>query len=249
MRKLFGTLIALALAAGSAFADSNAQIYNAANALYQAGDYAGALAKYEAITVSHPWLEYNKGAANLKLGKIGKSVVHFHRALRLDPGDEDALANLAYVNSIKADSELKQKPGKLESAILWIEEAFHLNGMFWMFTSLYYIAAILAGAGMLANNPMRGKKLYTAAIAVMVAATFWGGVTVLRISEFERGGEAVAIEPTVDAFMEPSENSDKLFTFHEGSTCRVNRAENGFAQITLSSGLTGWVKYSALEKI
>jgi hypothetical protein len=70
----------------------------AANQLLAAGDAAAAAQAYEALLaegLESPALHVNLGAARVREGRRGAAVASFLRALRLDPLDADARANLA----------------------------------------------------------------------------------------------------------------------------------------------------------
>ncbi|MBI4664929.1 MAG: tetratricopeptide repeat protein [Nitrospinae bacterium] len=238
----------LALLANAAWARDNAEIYNAGNALYQAGDYEGAIGLYNSITAANPDLEYNRGAVYLKLGRLGKAAVHFHRALRLKPGDADALANIEYINSIKKDKE--RLAG--DNIAGWIYGfTLSLMPLGWglvVALSLYY-GAVAAMLGAIAMRKRFPKVLIAASAALWMLTGLSGGVAGARIYEIERGDMAVAVADSVDVFLEPQGSSEKVFTFHDGTMCQIGRVEKGFAFITLNSGFSGWAEIANLEVI
>ncbi|MBI5814885.1 MAG: hypothetical protein HZB29_04660 [Nitrospinae bacterium] len=248
MRILAFAAAIFALTTLRAYSMTDAEIYNTANRLYLAGDYEGALGLYNSLNIANAYLEYNKGAAYLKTGKLGRAAVRFHRALRLDPDDEDAIANLEYINTIKPDSEKGARPGTLARALNALKGAVGVNTSVWVFTALYYAAAGLAGLGALCSGRLK-KRAYLIAAVAGLAAMAWGGWTFWRIAGVDQAGAAVAVEASVDAFAEPSEKSGRLFTFHDGAACRISRIEGDFAQVTLASGLTGWVQRGSVEEI
>src|SRR5207302_5004375 len=70
------------------------------------GDLARAIASYEALVaegVTSAELETNLGAAYLRQGRRGQAALHFERALFLDPGDDDARADLLEVRRGNVD--------------------------------------------------------------------------------------------------------------------------------------------------
>ena len=76
------------------------QLFADANAAYLSGDVSRAVAAYEALVsegVASTELETNLGAAYLRQGKRGLAVLHFERALFLEPGDDDARVDLVEV--------------------------------------------------------------------------------------------------------------------------------------------------------
>ena len=74
--------------------------------LYRQGDYQGAAEAYEATMaegLTSPELHYNLGGAYYHEGQMGKAILNYERALRLDPTFRDARENLALANSHIAD--------------------------------------------------------------------------------------------------------------------------------------------------
>src|SRR5205085_4384434 len=98
-----GVIVVLALLLAQ---PAGAQLFSDANAAYLSGDVARAIASYEALIaqgVVSPELETNLGAAYLRQGKRGLAALHLERALFLDPGDDDARADLIEVRRGNVD--------------------------------------------------------------------------------------------------------------------------------------------------
>lgn len=73
-----------------------------ADSAYNAQNFRSALSLYNQVLDNegaNSQLYYNLGNTHYRLGNIGKAVVNYERALRLDPSNEDARANLEFVNS------------------------------------------------------------------------------------------------------------------------------------------------------
>ncbi|MBF0291506.1 MAG: tetratricopeptide repeat protein [Nitrospinae bacterium] len=242
---LLALIVTLAISA-HAHAASPADIYNEGNKKYRDGDYEGALAVYDSITTLNPDLEYNRGAAQLKAGRLGKAAVHFRRALKLAPGDKDAQASLDYINSVKPDREKIQKPGALTEFFQDIRSLVSVDALAWMTLALYYLAGGAIALLLLSGGSAIRKRI-AIACAVFAALTIVSGsaLAVMAIG-MESHDMAVAVDKTVDAMSEPSEKSDKLFTFHEATACRLGRMEGKYVFVTLESGISGWVESAKL---
>lgn len=249
MRLAVLALIVTLAASGHAHAITPAETYNEGNAKYKAGDYEGALALYGSITTVNPGLEYNRGAAHLKAGRLGKASVHFRRALKLSPGDTDAQASLDYINSIKPDREKPQKPGVMDQLLSDVIGQLSVDALAWVTLTMYYLAGVSATILLLTKSLSLRRRLVVAC-AVLGALTMVSGSALAVIATGMQGHDmAVAVDKTVDALAEPSEKSDKLFTFHEATTCRLGRREGKYVFVTLASGISGWVEAAKLEVI
>ncbi len=243
-------LTALAFIIALAMSGMNtAEIYNEGNGKYRAGDYEGALALYNSITTVNPDLEYNRGAAYLKTGRLGKAAVHFRRALKLQPGDKDAQASLDYINSVKPDRENLLKPGAVEKLFAAVHAQLSVDALAWATLALYYLAGASATLLLLSRGLVIRRRLVMAC-AVFAALTIVSGSALSAMAVgLESHDMAVVVDKTVDALAEPSEKSDKLFTFHEATSCRLWRREGKYVFVTLESGISGWVEMAKLEII
>lgn len=93
------TLLAVMLSATVAHAASTIEL---ADSAYNARSYRQALTLYNLALDqqgSSSELYYNIGNAHYRLGNIGHAVIAYERALRLDPSNDDARANLDFVTS------------------------------------------------------------------------------------------------------------------------------------------------------
>ncbi|VAX23764.1 hypothetical protein MNBD_NITROSPINAE01-919 [hydrothermal vent metagenome] len=249
MRLVVAIALLVAITSGAGFADTNAQKYNEANKRFTDGDYLSALELYNSIGIKNQNLEYNRGVAYFKLGRLGKAVLHFNRALRLNPNDEDARANLKYINSIKKDKEKENKTGTLQAVLSALTNSFSMNGLT-AITLVFYLLTALAISGYLLVKKTGGARLAIGAIVVCSTATLvFASVTGVRIYKLENKKMAVAMQKEIVARTGPTENANTAFIFHEGTVVTVGETRNGFVKVILSSGITAWAHMRDLEKI
>src|SRR5437660_847266 len=237
-----GDQVILLLAALLAAAEpAGAQLFADANAAYLSGDVSRATAAYEALVsegVASTELETNLGAAYLRQGKRGLAVLHFERALFLQPGDDDASADLVEVrrgnvDRLEGDADeggaetvarlLTPLPGTAAAAIL---------------TVLWPAAWILFGLRLLRGGP-RWAGIAAAGCfggALLFALLTWSAAAG-RDMAMRRG---VVVAQAVPAREGPAEKSVSRFEVHEGTTVRIDDEEPGFRRVKLATGLTGW---------
>src|SRR5580698_3915495 len=90
-------LLLLLFVGAPVFADSAADLYKAGNALYTEGKFSDAAQKYQdaADAGLRNWiLDYDLGNAYYRAGQIGKAVLHYERAFRMNSSQTDVLYNL-----------------------------------------------------------------------------------------------------------------------------------------------------------
>ncbi len=240
-----GFLLALLLAEAP-----GAQLFSDANAAYLSGDLARAVASYEALVaegVASSELETNLGAAYLRQGKRGQAALHFERALFLDPGDDDARADLVEVrrgNVDKLEGESDEAGGETLARVL----APLPGGSAAALLMTFWCAAWVLLALRLLRPEMPWVATASGAafvLALLSAGITWGAATGRRMA-LQR---AVIVAQSVPAREGPAEKSTSHFEVHEGTTVRVEDVEGDFRRVKLANGLTGWVPASAVELV
>ncbi len=248
MKTFLALLLVFFATTQTAMALTDAQKFNSANKLYLEHEYGKAVELYNSIDISNPDLEYNRASAYYKEGKIGKAILHLNRALKLRPGDEDALANLRYIRSIKHDRENDGEDIYITNAAVAVANALPINGMI-AITLFVYLLAAACLLGLILGNNNKVVNLPRWLIFFVTITIVCAALTSYRIARFERTDRAVAIENSIDAFSGPSDITDRLFTFHEGTKVTIGRKDGAYAFVTLSSGLSGWARLENLERI
>lgn len=79
-------------------------------AAYESGDYAGAAERFRADDSADSW--YNRGNALARAGDLDGAMDAYQRSLELQPGQEDAAANLALVEKLQQQQEQEQQAGE-----------------------------------------------------------------------------------------------------------------------------------------
>ncbi len=224
--------------------------YNRAGALYHEGKYQEALALYEQLIeqgIANPDLYYNAANTAYRSDLLGKSVLYLERALRLAPSDEDAIANLTFINSIKQDKELVNdnpvvaffvghyNAANINTAALWSGFSFAI--------AMFCATMILFTAGW---------KRFTAIVASALCGLIFLLSTGMLVEKTHRRNtviEAVILEDSAKAFSGPGPENTHIFTVHEGTKIVIQRHQDSWNRIRLKSGAGGWIRADAMEVI
>lgn len=212
--------------------------------------YRRAAADFEALAASgvrNASLEYNLGNTYFRLGDLGRAVLHYRRALRLDPRHTDASANLEYVRqrvkpylSPTAGTELTRRLlfwqyGTSRQQRFWAAAIFSAAGWLLLLLRLRWpsgpllVAALtcislgLANGGLIAWE-LRSEQLEPAAVLVR-------GEHVLR------RGRGEAYEPARSEALGP------------GVELRVLEERAGWVRVRLRNDETGWLPAQAVERV
>jgi len=226
-------------------ASAAAERFQAGNAAYLEGEFDAAIALYE--QVAEEWtsfeLEYNLGVAHYKSGRIGPSILHFERARRIRPSDDDLQANLLLARSAVVD-RIEELP-EIALAPLWRELTAQHRMTGWTVSSIvvWSVAFLLLLLRIFMSDVSTRRMLIVLGPLLAVVGLVLGFLsreTHLR-SRSDEG--AVIMVPRIEVKSSPSDGPDSsnLFVLHEGTVVEIIRGEEDWVQIRLANGNTGWV--------
>jgi tetratricopeptide (TPR) repeat protein len=193
-------------------------------------------------------LEYNLANTEYKRGRLGEAILHYERARRLNPADRDVIGNLAIarakIRDVVEDEDAAGVLHVLRAAQdrlgVSLQAAMLLAGVWLVAGVVTYCASRSRGW-----TPAWGWTLAVAVFATGVVFLSWRA----SWSRLEGTPRAVILKPSVEALAGPGLNNASLFTLHEGTTATIQSEREGWFQVTLPNGLTGWVVRDAAERI
>ena len=249
----------LLLMAGSSLAwaapDPSAALdaFQAGNAAYSSGDYEAAIDAYGQAAAE--WtsfeLEYNLGGAHYKAGQIGPSILHYERARKIRPNDDDLNANLLLAQAAVTD-RIEEMPD-IGFGTLWRELISQERLAGWTAASLilWWLAWSLLAFRWTRKDVATRRVLSIAVPALLLLALGVGELSRLTHQRIVAEDGAVIMAPRVEVMSGPASASgpSKLFVLHEGTVVQLLREEGDWRQIQLGNGNTGWLPVSAMEGI
>jgi len=225
--------------------------FSQGNEAYMKGDYETALNHYlEAETKTEGLaINYNLGNAYFKLGEIPESILHYERALRFDPSNEDVQYNLSIANDMIVDKIETLPKSKLQ--IWWKTFRYSLGPDGW---ADICIGLALASVLLFLLYYFGGSK------ALRRFGFFGGLVTLLFLvltytlaqsAENYRYAEKSAIVFTdkVDVKSEPRGGSVNVFVLHAGTKVEILSREGEWYEVEIASGAQGWIYQDELRLI
>lgn len=255
LRCLLFMILAIALLAGArahaapGAPDPNAQ-FQLANKNFEDGQYAEALAGYDALIdagQATSTVYANAGTAAWRDGQVGRAVALYERALRLDPTDERAAHNLARItpetNRLADDASAF---AIARDVVARIPSAVFIAGIEVFF--LLLLVALWVWSRTASTSPTRGgwglrAGMAAGALAVMIAAAF------LHEAARHRWGDAVLLEKGVSR-LGPGERFFEQMELPAGTTVELPEPPaNGWVRVRLRDGRTGFVESRLLERL
>jgi hypothetical protein len=247
-------------------------LFVAGNAAFERGDYAEAVDTYLALTergIVNPSLEFNLGNAYFKTGDLGHAVLHYERARRLDPRNEDVHENLALVRTLVRDKQLAAEPTGIRRASMVWHRGTTVSESVAVASGLYALLCALAVVLVFRRTPWVARayqrvsalspaRLFgldmTQDVAIAVSfvfaltAVFTASAVVKLRGERERSRGVVVVEE-VPVFSGPSRDATVQFKVHEGTVLTVRDARSDWVRIDLPGDLSGWMDARSVERI
>lgn len=233
-------LLLLVRAAGAAPPPGAAEGFLEGNRRYADNDFEGAAKAYEGVLgqgVTAPALEYNLGNAYLKSGRPGAAVLHYRRALKLDPAFESARANLDYARASAQDVVPERDEGTRFDWVgrLRLGPETAARGVFAAAVLFFLVAALRL-------FPWRGRRGAGILQGVLGAAILLLGAALLfEWTELAGKHEGVVMVSEVDVRSGPAETYTVSFKLHEGTEVEIVRKRSGWQEVKVSDRLQGWV--------
>jgi tetratricopeptide (TPR) repeat protein len=223
--------------------DSSSSFFLQANSEYQKGNYAAAGEIYARILESGMEsgpLYYNLGNACFRQKKLGEAIYYWEKALQKSPADQETRENLELANGLTVDRQVQADPFPvrlLSGAMGFLTIA--QEG--WLAFSLFFATNILLAVFLVRNGRIASLALigsFIIGILFVLSACSLAWKTYDR--DFRKKG--VVIEQKADVRSGPGIENITVFAIHEGLKVRVHGSSNGWTQISLPNGWTGWIR-------
>ena len=231
--------------ASAAYASDPDKLWDQANTAYINNDFPTAISLYETILSSGRQsgkLYYNLANAYFKEQEIGRAILNYNRALRLNPGNEDIRYNLQVAEKMTKD-HIDAVPEFFVKT--WLSNLRNLlSSTTWAVLSLVFLAAMLGSALFLPALPSSGTtqdrilRHRDSPFLLLVLTLCFAAID--RREAIDRTS-AVVLRDAVAVKSSPDQNSTDLFILHEGTKVEISDRLNGWCEITIADGKrAGW---------
>jgi tetratricopeptide (TPR) repeat protein len=229
--------------------DYLAGLFSQANSEYQKGNYAPAAQIYSRILASGAEsgpLYFNLGNACYKQKRLGDAIYYWEKALQKNPVDSDARGNLELANLMivdRAESQADPFPLRVLNNALQLLTTTQEG---WLTVVLFFIANGLLAYYLLVNNRFAFRALI-GSLVIGVLFVLFGCSFLWKTYDRDYRKKAIVIEQKADVRSGPGLENMTVFTIHEGLKIRVHDSSNGWRQISLPNGWTGWLRESDIR--
>lgn len=222
-------------------------LFDQANQAYVDEAYEKACSLYDSILsqgLSSAEVHYNLANVAFRLDKYGKAILHYEKAIKLNPAMDDAQFNLKIVRSKLPFKQSDIIDKGFASTVL----ARTSDYWAWVTVLLFFFAALFF-ALYLFSKTIRLRKLILSTILISMTL----GAFCLLIAFWQHTNthitRGVITNPVINVLLEPRDNAKTSFVLEEGATVKINETRNGYVEIQFDREKKGWIKESDVEKV
>lgn len=241
--------MAVTLLAASALAADNQTLWKEAADNYDQGNYNAAVASYSRLLERgfiNPELYYNLGNSYFKAGELGHAIWSYRRALKLDPGFEQARSNLAYIRTFNTDQIASRGRGFVLDIWDFASGLLTANGYLALLMLAWWtLAAIIIWRLWRGGSAWQYYLLILPALIII----FSTASAARRINDDRLTRWGVLAQKSVDIREGPGEEFNKVEVGHEGLEFKILGTRENSYLIELDNGLKGWVDKKAVLEI
>ena len=250
---LFSLMAALLVCPTVTVAQSLSTLFKQANNEFWNGEYDKSLQTYKKLAdlgVKDPALYYNLGTAYGRLGHLGQATLYYEKALKLDPGQDDARHNLEAIREFIARraSEAGRDADLVPSAGPWraMLDRFSAFGAAVTFVVFHLSLFLVLGIRRFVYQEMPRLTLGVAAGVLFILALATGAIAIGKWHHDTHVKEAVVLSDGAIDVMEGPKSEVKRFSIEEGSRVTVLDTTNGWTRLLDGEGRDGWVPQKSL---
>lgn len=231
--------------------DPAAATPTAADELARAGQYAEATQAYEAILSrgeESATIYYNLGYCYFKQGSLGRSILNFERARRLEPSDEDTKENLRQAYAL-TDKMLVVEPNPIAKAWTAFRESLNSDAWATLFVALFFGAIVGLGCFLFLSSVSARKAGFFASIALVVLAACALTLSLQMRAEQLNSDQAIIMSSSVNLTTSPDKNGGQMAVLHEGTHVVILEELGEWIEVRLDDGNVGWLRSEEVERI
>jgi tetratricopeptide (TPR) repeat protein len=230
--------------------DYQEKLFTQGNSEYQKGNYESA-ERYYSQTLNSGFesgpLYYNLGNACFKQKRLGDAIYYWEKARQKLPADREIQENLELANLLIVDRiEISDNPWLLR-ILAGVTGLFTVKQEAWVVLGLLFAANIFLALYLLVKNQRHSFRALLGCFGFGLLFLIFACSLSWKIYEQDYRQNAVVVEQKVDVRSGPGLENIAVFTIHEGITVRVHGSNNGWYQISLPNGWSGWLRKDSIR--
>lgn len=226
------------------------QFFQQGNERYAEGAYTDAVLLYQQARASgytSGALYHNMGNAYFRQDSLGQAIRYYEKALRYLPDDVQLRHNLQIARARTLDTfptvpEPAWKP--------WWTRLVLTVGALGLFVAgfVFYLVGVLLTAYRLRTATRKPWVRRTRAVAVLLGSLFLIAAFAASVTSSTHD-RAVILAEEVTLHEAPATDAASLRELHEGTVLEVLQAQDGWQEVRLPNGETGWLPTDVIGEI
>lgn len=233
-------------------AQTTKELWSNAHTLYSQEKYTEALQDYlqiEHMGYASEALFYNIGNSYFKLKEVGKSILYYERALKLNPSDEDLINNLSLAKEFALD-KIEEVPEFILNT--WIKKVnYSLSSDAWSYLALILFAAtalLMLNFRFGPSSRLRKISFFAAMLSLLIG--FGSGYFSMNQKyNYKHKNTAVVMKLVSTVRSSPDNSGKSLFILHEGTKVELLEELGQWKRVELADGRQGWIISIDIEVI
>lgn len=259
MKKIFTATLMLCLCCVAAMAVTTAQ---RADSAYNKEDYREAIRLYEQSLAEDgrsSTVYYNLGNAYYRHDNVGKAVLSYERALRLNPTNADARQNLEFVKG-RIQDRPEDDSSFFSNMHRGIVASCTADSWAWIAFGVFICFAGAAALYMFTNNVTLRKTGFFGGLVLLVLFIYVLCVASDASATAQSHEEAVVTVPGTQLSSAPRAartSADKVVTIHEGTKVEIvdsvatpdDPVSPKWYEVKINNSTRAWLRSSDVERI
>lgn len=233
-------------------AQETSAIFSKGNDYYAKGKYTQAIEHYLTISKTGKTsadLHYNLANGYYKIDQNAKAILHYEKALKLDPAHEDAKFNLKLAQAKTVD-KITPLP-ELFYNRWWHQWVQLISFDGWAQWSIAALILFLVALALFMRASTERVRMVYFALSIILCISFalsfgssWSGY-----QKYKNQNYAIVVTPSTYVKSSPSPQGLDLFILHEGAKGKITDQIGKWFRILMADGNEGWVQNETIEMI
>ncbi len=249
--KIILLAVLLVIAVGI-FAQTKESVFEEGVKAYENSDFRTALEKFSSLVhkkIVNADLYYNIGNCYYRMDDLGRAILNYKRALRIQPGHLRAQSSLEFALTQTQDKQQHDSDDAVSGLMARINRAISLNAIA-VIAAIFLLIIVVIIAILIVFYSGREKSVplffLSIAIVLFLIASIYGWA---RLRHYQDNNQAVLLADTAIGYSGPGRDYTRVFTIHEGHIFEVMKQEAEWSQVKLGNGLGGWIQSQSFEKV
>jgi tetratricopeptide (TPR) repeat protein len=223
-------------------------LLDSAKSAYDKADYTNAIESYQKILnqgLESGELRYNLGNCYHRTNQVGLSILNYEKALKVMPGNEDVLFNLAIVNEMKKDKFEDIPTVSFGNLLTSLNNVISFE--FWAILSTLLI--LISGGLFMISKKNKSSKFLKLSYPVLAIGLVLGLISIQQKNSVLETKSGIVIYNQSNILSEPNANSIILLEVNEGSKLNIIGKDGNWLNVSTPANDKGWIEIENIIEI